>query len=90
MSRTKLAFTVAGIAVAAGAVGCAAGALLAPASGKELRRRLAWWTEEEWRSVAQSSGRLIERAVARAWEELEDRKTRIVDTMTGKVSSTTG
>jgi gas vesicle protein len=85
MSRTKLTLTVAGVAVA-GVAGCALGALFAPASGKELRRRLAWRAEEEWRSVAQSSGRLIERAVARAWKELEDRKTRIAETMAAKVS----
>jgi gas vesicle protein len=80
-----LALTVAGIAVAAGAAGCALGLTCAPASGKELRRRLASRTQEEWRSAARSSGRLLERAFARAWKELEDRKTRIAETMAAKV-----
>lgn len=78
MSRTKLALTVAGVAVAAGAAGCALGFTLAPASGKELRRRLAWRTEEEWRSVAWASGRVLERAAARAREELENGKKHVM------------
>lgn len=86
MSRTKLALTVAGVAVAAGAAGCALGLACAPASGKELRRRLAWRTQEEWRSAARASGRLIERAFDRARKELEDRKTRIAETIAARVS----
>lgn len=86
MSRTQLAFTVAGVAVAAGAAGCALGFTFAPASGKELRRRLARRTQEEWRFASRSSGRLLDRAFARAWKEIEDRKTRIADTMTARIS----
>lgn len=78
MSRINVALAIAGIAVAVGAAGGAIGVLFAPASGKELRRRLAWRTEEQWRFVARSGGRLLERAAARAREELENRKKRVM------------
>jgi gas vesicle protein len=86
MSRTKLALTVAGVAVAAGAAGCALGLLCAPASGKKLRRRLAWRTQEEWRSAALARGRLFERAFDRARKELEDRGKRFAETIAARVS----
>jgi hypothetical protein len=86
MSRTKLALTVAGAAVAAVAAGWALGILFPSASGKELRPRIAWRTDRQWRSAARASGRLLERAVARAWKELEARKTRIAETMAARVS----
>jgi gas vesicle protein len=73
MSRTKLILAMTGITVAAAAAGCAAGLMFAPASGRELRRRLAWKTGE-WRSMAGASARLVERAAARAREELRHRK----------------
>jgi gas vesicle protein len=84
MSRTKLALTVAGAVVAAAAAGWALGVLFPPASGRECRRGIAWRTDGQWRSAARASGRLLERAVARARKELEDRKTRIAETMAAK------
>ncbi len=41
MSRTTVTLTIAGVAAVAAAMGCAAGVLLAPASGRETRRRLS-------------------------------------------------
>lgn len=79
MSRTKLLMTVAGVTVAAGAAGCALGLLYAPASGTELRRRLAWKSDEQWRTIARASGRLIERVTARAAAEVEARKKRFAE-----------
>ena len=76
MSRIKSALIVAGVTVAAGAVGGALGVLFAPASGTETRRRLAWRTEEPWRSVARASERLLARADAFPREEQEERNTR--------------
>jgi hypothetical protein len=84
MSPTKLALTVAGAAVAAGVGGWALGVLFPPVSGRESRRRMAWHTDRQWRSAARASGRVLERAVARARKELEDRKTRIAETMAAK------
>jgi hypothetical protein len=85
MSRTKLALTVAGAAVAATLAGWALGVLFPSASGKESRRRVAWRTDAQWRSAARASTRLLKRAVARARKELEDRKTRIAETMAARV-----
>jgi gas vesicle protein len=79
MSRTKLALAMAGVAVTAAAAGWAAGLLLAPASGKELRRRLAWRTEEQWRSAASASNRMFERVATRARHELHGRGARIAE-----------
>ena len=74
MFRTKLA-----LLVAAAAAGWALGAMFPPATCKELGRRIAWRTDRQWRAAARASRRSIERATARAWKELEDRKTRIVE-----------
>lgn len=78
MSRTKLALTVAGAAVAAAVGGWALGVLFPPASGREFRRRIAWRTDGQWRSVARASGRFLARAAARAGKELENRKKRVM------------
>jgi gas vesicle protein len=86
MSRTKLALTVAGAALAAAAAGWALGVLFPPASGREFRHRIAWRTDRQWRSAARASGRLLERAFARARKELKDRKTRVAETMAARVS----
>lgn len=77
MSRTRFALLIAGTAVAAAAAGGAIGLLSAPASGKELRRRLAWRAEEQFRTAARSSARMIERAAVRARHELQSRAARI-------------
>jgi len=80
MSRTKLAMTMAGVTLAAGAAGCALALLYAPASGKELRRRLAWDAEERWRWASRAGNRFIGRAMARAKDELESRSKHFAGT----------
>jgi gas vesicle protein len=72
MLRTKFFMTLTGVAVAAAAAGCVVGLMVAPSSGKELRRRLAW-KSGEWRSKAASRARFLEQAAARAREELRCR-----------------
>jgi gas vesicle protein len=74
MSRTKLVIAMVGVTMAAGAAGCALGMLAAPASGKELRRRLAWRAEEQCRGAARASRDFIRRAFDRAVAELESRR----------------
>ena len=77
MLRRKQTLLVA----AAAAAGWALGAMFPPATCREFGRRIVWGTDRQWRTAARSSRRLIERAAAGAWKELEDRKTRIVDAM---------
>jgi len=71
MSRTRFAVTVMATSVAAGAVGCAMGMLFAPASGAEVRRRLAWRARDEYRAMGRSCERVFERAAEQAREELQ-------------------
>lgn len=80
MSRTKIILAMGGVAVVAGAVGCALGMLSAPASGKELRRRVAWCAGEEWRSASRASRDFVRRAFQGAMAELERRRTRVGQT----------
>ena len=70
MSRTKVCFALAGTAAVAGAAGWVAGTLFAPASGRELRRRLAWRAEEEFRTAARASRVFLGGAIERARAEL--------------------
>jgi len=77
MSRTRLALTMAGAAVAVALAGWALGVLFPPASGREFGRRAAWRTDAQWRSVARASTRLLKRAAARTREELENRKKHV-------------
>jgi gas vesicle protein len=77
MSRTKLALTIAGTAVTAAAAGAAIGLLFAPASGREIRRRLASRAEDECRSAVRASGRMLKHVAARAKHELQSRAERI-------------
>ncbi len=81
MLRTKLA-----LLVAAAMAGWALGAMFPPATCREVGRRIAWRTDRQWRAAARASHRPIERAAARAWKELEDRKTRIAETIAARVS----
>ena len=81
MSRTKLAFTVFGASLAAGAAGWALGVLFAPASGEEMRRRLAWRARDEWTPVARSAERMIERVAERAKTEIDVRTKQLEDAM---------
>ena len=75
MSRAKVFSALAGTAVVAGAAGWVAGVLFAPASGKELRRRLAWRAEEELRTAARASRVFLGRAMERARAELRSVET---------------
>ncbi len=77
MTRMRLALTVTTASLAAGAVGCAVGVLFAPASGSEVRRRLAWRAEHEYRSMGRTCERMFERAAERARHELQARTERV-------------
>lgn len=66
---------------AATVAGWALGAMFPPARCKEVGRRIASRTDRECRAAARASRRSIERAAARAWKELEDRKTRTAEAM---------
>ena len=70
------------IPVASALAGWALGAMFPPATCKEFGRRISWRTDRQWRVAAGASRRSIERATARAWKDLEARKTRIVDAIT--------
>jgi len=81
MSRMKLAFTIAGASLAAGAAGYALGVLCAPASGEEVRRRLASRARDEWTSVARAAERMIERVAERAKTEIDARRKQFEDAL---------
>ena len=83
MSRTTFMVAMAGVVLAAGAAGCAYGLLAAPASGKELRRRLAWRAEEELRGASRAGRAFVGRAVTRATEELARHQARFHETTPG-------
>lgn len=70
MSRTQTASLIAGTVVTAAAAGVAFGALFAPASGKELRRRLAWLGEHQWKTFSRSAERYLHDLTARAAAEI--------------------
>jgi hypothetical protein len=55
------------------------GMLLAPASGAEVRRRLAWWARHEYRAMGRSCERMFERAAEHARHELELRSERMFE-----------
>jgi len=80
MSRTKVVIALAGVTVMAGAAGWALGVLSAPASGKEVRRRLAWRAEEELKGVSHAGREFVGRVVSRAKEELERQQARVRET----------
>jgi hypothetical protein len=79
--HTKLA-----LLLMAAVAGWALGAMFPPATCKEVGRRIAWRTDRQCRAAARASRRPIERAAARAWKELEDRKTRIAESIAARVS----
>lgn len=83
MSRTKLVVAMAGLAVMAGAAGWACGVLSAPASGRELRRRLAWRTEEELRAASTAARAFTGRMVDRARAELARRRAPLDESARG-------
>jgi gas vesicle protein len=76
MSRTKLVITLAGVTLVAAAAGWTLGMLSAPASGKELRRRLARRAEEELKGISRAGRAFLACGAARAKEELERRQAR--------------
>jgi len=79
MSRMQLAFAVSAASLAAGAAGCAVGMLFAPASGTEVRRRLASRAEHEYRSMGRTCERMFERAATRARHELQARAEQVFE-----------
>lgn len=81
MSRTTFMVAMTGVVLVAGAAGCAFGLLAAPASGKELRRRLAWRAEEELRGASRAGRAFVGRAVSRAKEEIERQQARLRETI---------
>ena len=79
MSRMRLALAVGGASLAAGAAGCALGLLFAPASGTEVRRRLAWRANHKYRSMGRTCERMFERAAALAKHEVQARAERVFE-----------
>ena len=79
MSRMRLALAITAASVAAGAAGCAVGLFFAPASGSELRRRLAWRAEHEYRSMGRACEGMFDRAAELAKRELKARAERVLD-----------
>lgn len=75
MSRTQGSFLVAGVAVAAGAAGCALGMLLAPASGKDLRKRLTWMSEQQWKTFSHTAERFLNDVTVSAATEIARAKS---------------
>jgi gas vesicle protein len=51
MTRTQITLTAAGAALAGAAIGAAVGVLFAPASGTEVRRRIAWRMRDERKAM---------------------------------------
>jgi len=80
MSRTKFVIALAGVTLLAGAAGWALGMLSAPASGRELRRRVAWRAEEELKGASRAGREFVGRVVTRAKEELERQQARVRET----------
>jgi gas vesicle protein len=70
----RFAFAVAGASLAAGGAGCALGLLFAPASGAEIRRRLARRAEDQYGSMGRAWELLVDRAAERAKEEFKKRR----------------
>lgn len=79
MSRMRFAFAVTAASLAAGAAGCALGLLFAPASGAEMRRRLAWRAQHEFRSKGRAWEQMFDRATERAKHELRARAEKAFD-----------
>jgi gas vesicle protein len=79
MSRMRLALTVTAASVAGGAVGGALGLLFAPASGSEVRRRIAWRAQHEYRSMERACERMFERAATGARQQLQARAERVFE-----------
>ena len=71
MSRAKVILGTSAAVLAAGAVGYGLGVLLAPASGEETRRRLAWKAEDALRTAHKAVDPVFDRAATRAKAEFE-------------------
>jgi gas vesicle protein len=67
------------VAVAAGAaaVGAAAGVLLAPASGRDTRRRIARHLEEERAALKERAREVVDRLAAHATDGIEAGKEKL-------------
>lgn len=84
MARLKRTLMVVGVSAAAGLTGYTLGLVFAPASGKETRRRWTRAAEDEWRAVAGSCERMLERAVTLAKREIDTRKKQLSEAMAHK------
>lgn len=69
-------YAVLGLAVG-GAAGLLAGVMMAPASGRDTRRKLARKLEEERRELARKSRRAVDDLAEYASQHLEDGKEKL-------------
>ena len=63
-NHTALAYAAA--AGLAGGIGFVTGVLIAPASGREVRRRWRWWARDEVEALERRSRRAVEDVTRRA------------------------
>lgn len=79
MSRMKTVLAMTGVVVAAAAAGCTVGLMVAPASGRELRRRFGWRATPRWRAMSHSCEGMLNRVADRAKQEIEERKRQVAE-----------
>jgi gas vesicle protein len=75
--QMKKAVGYIGVALGAGAAGAALGILLAPAAGRETRRRILRRAQEEREALVRRSRRAVENALNRAADRLEEGKRKV-------------
>ena len=86
MSRMNRTLTMVGAAIAVAAAGWALSAMFPPASKKRYRHGVvSWHPDEQWRSAARASRRLLRRAALRASDELKAQTKRVADAVAAKV-----
>ena len=81
MPRMRSVFAMTAATAVAGAVGYGLGLMLAPASGAETRRRMAWRAQDQYESASRACERMIARAMDRAKEEFGKQKERVLGCM---------
>lgn len=75
--NVKEVFRYTGVALVAGGIGAALGMLLAPASGRENRRRMLRRVDEAREDVVRTGERLVERVADRVEDEIKEVRRRI-------------